>query len=315
MTTENFLSDQVIFDENKKIDVLVDVLASYTKSLPMHLEDKPAEDKPKESLYSEDKEQRKAAAKVILRAWRGNKITQSITSSPYFSYLSMLDPQDEKRLMLSALMYGRHVAEIDSQSEYYMNNPFIPAGAKYHRNDNKVGRIMELLCQKVGIENIDPYKLYIPISLLENCTKDQLMDSAIQFIQQELNGFQLEHLDHEFIVHPNQQIGVLVLNPFQHVESEKIKTFMESSGFIASPWQLAETVGDMAERPAISNATIPTMPDLPGSKELFLNSKIFNQLLRVSSNEKYPTHLLAKSLVELLKNLPTDADEKTIKKN
>ncbi|KTD47776.1 hypothetical protein [Legionella quateirensis] len=314
MTTENFLLDQANFEKKEKLDVLINVLTPYTKNLPVNLDDKPADDKPKESQYSEDKEKRKAAAKVILRAWRGNKITQSITSSPYFSYLSMLDPQDEKRLMLSALMYGRHVAEIASQSEYYINNPFIPTGAKYHRNDNKVGRIMELFCQKLGIESVNPYKLYIPISLLENCTKDQLMDSAIKFIQQESDWFQLEHLDHEIIVHPNQQVGVLVLDPYQHYESEKIKTFMESSGFIASPWQLAETVGDMAERPAISNVAIPIMPDLPGSKELLLKSKMFNQLLRVSSNEKYPTHLLAKSLVELLKNLPEDTDEKTIQR-
>lgn len=65
--------------------------------------------------------QEQKAAKVIQRLWRGYKVKETVAKSPYFTYLSLIDPQDEQR-MLSAVMFGRHLAEIKERQPDVIDN-------------------------------------------------------------------------------------------------------------------------------------------------------------------------------------------------
>jgi hypothetical protein len=291
---------------------LEQVVTKYVNLVEVAERDKPLTENQTRTFSEEEKN---CAAKVIQRIWRGYKIKEFITSNPFFSYLSFLDPQQETKLLLSIIMFGRHIAEITNTTfNYQINNPFISMHSTYHRTDHVITKLMELFCKKQGI-TLTKDKIYLPISILKNLPIRELMDEAKNVVQKKFPKDSIR-LDYQFINDANQQVGVLIFK--NDNVGGSLRRFIEGSGFIASPWQIAEAVAttitkDSVSRPAEMSET-PLLLDLPTNKSELLKSKLFSKLIITSFKEKYPTHLLAKALFKLIKNLPEELDSRTIQR-
>ena len=67
---------------------------------------------------------RKRAGRIIKRAILSKQTKEQILTNPYFAFLSMID-KDDAQLQLSAIMFGRHVAELRIDARERIDNPLI----------------------------------------------------------------------------------------------------------------------------------------------------------------------------------------------
>jgi hypothetical protein len=102
--------------ENNKLEILKQDIKIFSDKIKNSLR------KNSSIIYNEICEEH--AARIIQQAIRSKKIKETILTSPYFSYLSMIDVDDEQ-LQLSAIMFGRHVAELRIGSRERFDNPLI----------------------------------------------------------------------------------------------------------------------------------------------------------------------------------------------
>jgi hypothetical protein len=225
------------------------------------------------------------AAQRIQHLWRGFKVKEAFVKNPYGTYLSMVDPEDEQRL-LSSIMFGRHQAELRKNTKDRVPNPLIHENAFYHRCDDLSG---ELLNRIVTQE----FKL----------TPDQYANKIVYPVT-ELNTVPVEHIlaqshavKHYQVIHKSNASIALVL--VKKAAKWDIRTTLVSSGLIASPWEIAQHITALGA--TLPNANPVITAGLPKTKEELLQSNLFQTLMHTAKNRKRATHQLAASVVQLLK--------------
>jgi hypothetical protein len=287
--------------------ILSEKTATLSNSLPVSTPFKAREASSKNQKETEDDTSERSnkldsiaknsAARVIQRAWRGHKVKETIVNNPYTAYLSLIDPNDEEKLMLSALMFGRHVAEIRKQSNEHIPNPFIPASGLYHRSDTHEGEVMKLFCERFNEEMMD-YNIYLPIALSRNLAIDSILDK-------------FPDSDIELKMVEEGNLGVLIIRKDEDAES--LKQYIASAGLIASPWEIAEFIkGEIPKPEQINSKNLPA--DLPTTKSDLLRSRVFLKLSGTAEKSKYPTQFLAQSLSNLIENLPDNLNAQSIRR-
>lgn len=245
------------------------------------------------------------AARIIQRAWRGKKIKETVVKSPYFSYLSMIDPDDEQ-MQLSALMFGRHVAEIRLGARERIDNPLINTKEFYHRSVHLSSVVTDTLFKEFNIPNFDTDAYtYMPITLLKN----NPIEDVLALFRDAIPDLQL-------IKKEPYTIAVLVI-PNSNPQHDQLKEKVKNMGLVASSWEIAENIkSSKIELPQNESSSKITMdPNLPKTKEELLNSEIIIKLNRIAtSGGRYPTKILAKCLQRLLNDLPPDISSQAIQR-
>lgn len=281
--------------QNKRLSSL----RGYIQKKTLQLNAKKTRTRPQEieSGSNHQEEQQTKAAKIIQRTWRKHKIREVIIDSPYFAYLSLIDPRDEKKL-LSAIMFGRHEAEFREGSAERSENPFLytraSSNAYYHRGDlhDSEGLVFDLLLREFKINKAENQDyLYLPISKLQLVSTREYLKpyGHLEIIED-------EHHTISLVVIPKSEISI----------AHKIM----NHGVIATPWEIAQNIKlENDERIRSSDSPRPLRklaldPNLPCTKEQLLESPIWAELGATASNKKYPNKKLAVCLRKMLVNLP-----------
>jgi len=243
-------------------------------------------------------QQKEDAVTVLQRVWRKRKVKQAIVKSPYFTYLSLMDKDDEQRL-LTEIMFGRHVAELNPSSKHRIHNPYIHRGAYYHRNDNLSGKLLDKLLLEFKIDPFEKAKYtFIPIILLKNTS---ILEIYKNFFPEETPRI-IEDKAHScgFIALPkfgkNHIIGVLM-----------------AAGLIASPWEIAVNIQE-DKRTIEVHKEINLDDKLPKTLEELIKSSVYNKLLLIAQYSHSPTQNLAICLQKILKNLPKNINPEAIQR-
>ena len=235
------------------------------------------------------------AAKTVQRFWRAKKIKDSLLENPYTSYLSLIDPEDNQRL-LSDFMFGRHVAEIAKDEPDHIDNVFVHDAMFYHRVDDFQGKLMDLLLGEFGIvlSDNDDYARCIPISLLRTTPIEWIIDKY----HSKTGGLITLVKDDEHAI-----AMLRIAKDATKKQIETIKTSMRSYGLIASPWEIATNIKhtpvEITKHPLITRSGT-----LPKTKEALLKSNLFGKLNLIAASDRHLTRLLAKSLKKMLENSP-----------
>ncbi|KTD70103.1 hypothetical protein Lste_0707 [Legionella steelei] len=242
--------------------------------------------------------QKKDSITVLQRIWRKRKVKQSVVKSPYFTYLSLIDQDNEHRL-LSEIMFGRHVAELNPTSKHRIQNPYIHRGAFYHRDDNLSGRLLDQLLDefKINLNEKNKYT-FVPITLLKNTPILEIYKNFFPY-------------EHPWIIEDNNHsVGFLVLpkSGYHH-----IIRVLRAAGLIASPWEIAVNLQKKKDK-----LTIPqeiTLDDkLPKTSEELIASSIYKKLSFIAHDPHHPTQKLAVCLQKILKNLPKNIKPEAIQR-
>jgi hypothetical protein len=292
----NFQSlSQCIKDETAKLTIQLEQGKNHLTITPK------ADDSKEKGVGSEqEKAKREKAANIIQRIWRGHKVREAIVNSPYSSYLSLIDPADEQRL-LSSIMFGRHEAELRVSSKDRVKNPFIYSGAGYHRVDERVGFIFDCLgknlAKKFNVKSDGYY--YIPVSILKSVPIEKILklDFLGKIIQKEGDPIALVGIPKRF-------------------DSIEIMQTLKASGVKPTLWEIAESVKnlDLLDYSKYKK-NISLDPNLPASKEQLLKSEILSRLRVAAFNhKKYPTKKLAVCLHKLLLDLPNSLSAEAIQR-
>ncbi|KTD21811.1 hypothetical protein [Legionella londiniensis] len=264
-------------------------------------EEKIREQKERNNLGSKDKLtigqesfKKNRAATAIQRLWRKRKIKQAFVKSPYETYLSLIEPQDEQRL-LSSIMFGRHVAELQGASEQRIQNPYIHKKAFYHRDDNLSGALLEKLLSEFKISQLQKDEnILIPVTLLKNTPVEEI---AKNFFPK--SGMTKEP---KLIKDNEHAIGIIAI-PRNNPNKNHIVRILRASGLIASPWEIAVNIKKNKDNISPIKTT-KLDENLPKTTEELFKSNIIHKLSRIAENKRYPTQKIAKSLVKILKKMP-----------
>lgn len=239
------------------------------------------------------------AANTLKKMLQKNKAKKQMITSPYDAYLSMVDTEDH---LLSSIMFGRHQAEIRKVYKDRISNPYIHDKAFYHRDDELTGLLLDSLMKDFNInDQLKSENIYIPITQLRNTPVEDIIKNHFPNLKPPI----------ELIKSENHSI-VLLAMPKQHHSNEALKKVVRAHGLVASPWEIACNVKNLA-------IELPETPDisknlkLPNSKEALLASPIFTKLNSIADNKQYATNKLALSLRQLLINLP-ELDAKAIQR-
>lgn len=238
------------------------------------------------------------AALIIQRMWRGIKIKEIIAKSPYFAYISLIDPADEQQ-QLSAIMFGRHVAEIRQSARERVDNPLINVQEVYHRSVHLANAVTDAFFKEFDLPDFDPAKnTYMPITLLKNNPIQDVVDSFKSHIP-----------DLQLVTKEPYSIAVLVI-PKNEDEAKKkqaalLQDKVKNLGLVASSWEIAENLRATKISYGQSKIDIALDPKLPKTKDALLDSEIIIKLNRIAtSGGRYPTKILAKCLQKILQDLP-----------
>jgi hypothetical protein len=233
--------------------------------------------------------QKTHAAKTIIHAWRGRKIKEKLAKNPYASYLSLIDPSDEQHA-LSAMMFGRHVAELHIDK---IANPYIDSKAFYHRVDSFSGTLLTTLLSQFNIPNETHLYEYIPITPLRNMPIEKLLGHY--FPHPSTMPKLYRRKDHSII---------LLAIPKSHAQLAQVKNVVRAAGLVASPWEIAANIKVKRVAAVEDDNKISLDPHLPKTKEALLRSKIMGKLNFIASDPRHPTQKLAESLRRMLRDLP-----------
>lgn len=232
-----------------------------------------------------------AASKKISQFWRNYKIKKKMIADPYGFYLSLVDPNDELR-MISAIMYGKYVAAI--RSSEFINNPFLSKHAFYHRDDNLTGVLIEDLYSKYKITPKERREYqYIPVVLLESLKISD--NDSIKLLKKK-----------------GESIGFLKIH--KNYPENKYKSLLNeirALGLIASGWDIAQSYRGTESSVAMTPQA-EFRSDLSSTKVELLNSPQMKILRKVAISVKYPTRFLARSLAKMLDTIPETMNQEAI---
>ncbi|ETO93972.1 hypothetical protein [Legionella oakridgensis] len=286
-------ANKALRDLNRFIEENVAKLSLPKKHEPTHAD---RSDSPRKEP---DEQQKAHAATVIQRVWRKRKVKQAIVESPYFTYLSLMDKGDEQYL-LSHIMFGRHVAELNLSSKHRINNPYIHRGAFYHRDDDLSGDLLDKLLQEFRIDLKEQAShTFIPVTLLKNTP---ILEIYNHFFPHELP---------RIIRDENHSVGLLCLPKHGHNKAQIIRV-LRAAGLIASPWEIAVNIQNKDEFVIPKKITLDD--NLPKTSEELIESSIYDKLSFIARDLHHPTQKLAVCLQKILKNLPKNIKPEAIQR-
>lgn len=253
----------------------------------------------KKLKHRQDHEQ---AAITIQRAWRRKALVNGLANSPYATYLSMVDGLDKP---LSALMFGRRIAELDKVTPDYIKNPFAHQIAGYHRLDDLSGPLMNHLLDRFGVSKAEQQKnYYIPVVKLQSTPLESVIKSICQ------NYMQAPKI----LTHAAHSIELIVMPKSMNIERFcEFLSYISVHGLVASPWEITLNSLNMNVSTLLPKQQRTLGKHFPRSRDELLASDIYSQLKNIAHDTNYPTHHLAKCLMRLLQGLP-DADEDSIQR-
>ncbi|MCW8469520.1 hypothetical protein OQJ19_02475 [Fluoribacter gormanii] len=240
----------------------------------------------------QQKFQQNRAAKIIQHAYRSHKVKQKIGKNPYNFYLSMMN-EEEKQRIPAHILFGSHIAEVRSDSVHRINNPYIHSEARYHRDDDLSGILLDNLIDSFNISKTSrTANDYIPVTLLDNAPVDEIARRYFPKIEPQPQ-----------IIKDALHSIALVAVPHNNPSSDEIKEILSVCGLVASPWEIAINVKN-APYPLIKPEKINSALNLVTTKEALLKSKSFNKLSLIANSSEHSTNKLAKGLKQLLIDLP-----------
>jgi hypothetical protein len=242
--------------------------------------------------------QQEHAAQCIQRVWRKRQINLKFVQDPYNTYLSMMAADDEQRL-LSRIMFGRHAAELPSNSKYKTTNPYIHIRAYYHRDDDLPAVFLKQLLLQFEIDpELESTNEYMPVSLLNNTPIEEIIKNYFPPLKAPI----------ELIKDANHTIGLLVIPRCNFGQILKIKEVVRACGVVASPWEIAQNI--KAELyPELISPEISGFDDLPATREELIQSPVWKKITMVATSSRHPTRLLAVNLAKLVQALPDMSSE------
>ncbi|MCW8410019.1 hypothetical protein OQJ13_13645 [Legionella sp. PATHC035] len=285
-------------------------LVNYIKEKGVSLKSSPAKEKASvrsaEEL-SDEQQKFKAnrAATIIQRSYRAYKMKQKIRNNPYSSYLSMMDRMEVQRIPAN-ILFGRHIAEIRSTSKNQIKNPYIYSDARYHRDDDLSGILLDSLIDSFKID--EPSRSthdYVPVTLLDNTPVEDIISRYFPQATQKTKP------QPRVIKDTNHSIALIAI-PHSFYRADEIKGILSICGLVASPWEIAINV-KVPPFPLIEPEQLPALNNLPTTKEALLKSKLFNKLLLIAESGKHSTNKLAAGLRNLLIDLP-ELNQKAIQR-
>ena len=243
----------------------------------------------------------KTAIEKIQHLWRGYKVKESFVSDQYGSYISMIDKDDEQRL-LSLLMFGRHEAEFRADSKDRMVNPFIHSQPYYHRADDLSGTLLNELKLIFDLEKLEEHESVIPVTNISLVSLEKYLQS-------------INACGYRIIPKKDLSISLLVIDA-QKISPNDLTWRIKSSGFTASPWEISQNItkefGALGlDKTAADKIALKKNDDkyikrklanLPKTKEALIKSDIFAKLQRIAANKDKPTSQLAASIIKLIEN-------------
>lgn len=277
---------------------LVTLLNLIKKQLPIDAETEIKANASPKSPTTPTMEEKTHAAKKIQKFWRGYQVKQAFVKNPYGAYLSMIEPNDEQRL-LSSVMFGRHQAELRPNAGDRVSNPYIHESAYYHRCDNLSGTLLNQIKKEFKITtNMLMGNKIIPIVNLK-------IAPINEFIKQK--GY-----SNIQIISDNDHSISLIIVP---EASTNLHRDLITSGLIATPWEIAQNISHIesekkhTQEPSTQINDSIYMQSLPRSKELLVQNDLFFKLKKCALNRKLPTHHLAASLVKLIEQTTIKSPE------
>lgn len=247
---------------------------------------------PKKAFSSKEKSDREnKAVTIIQKMWRKRKVKQAIAQNPYFSYLSLISPDDEQRL-LSTIMFGRHQAEFRPASKERIHNPYIHDNAVYHRDENVQGILFDHLIKSFSIDTSDLNNYhFIPFTILKNSPIDEILNKYFPSINRKI------------ITAPDHSIGLLAI-PKRSQALSRIKSIFSYLGLAPSPWEVAINVRNINSVEREEGTPVILDSSLPKTKSSLLQSEIFIKLNFIAKSSKFGTQKLAVCLKKMIEELP-----------
>ena len=247
------------------------------------------------------------AAKIIQQAIRSRKNKETILTNPYFAYLSMID-RDDAQFKLSAIMFGRHVAELRVGARERIDNPLINTREFYHRSQNLKNDaidsfLKEFECSKL-LEDAENYT-FMAITRLRNSPVEEDILSYFNNHPEKGERKNLVLLEKE-----PYTISVLAIPTQDSEYVEHVKERVKHFGLVASSWEIAENVRVIKLDEHLfteikDESKIKLSPNLPSTKEGLINSEIFYRLDSIASSfVSYPTKKLALCLKKMIEGSP-----------
>ncbi|MCW8398302.1 hypothetical protein OQJ26_05795 [Legionella sp. PATHC038] len=286
-------------------------LVNYVKEKGVSLKSLPVEKKASikiEEELSDEQQKFKAnrAATIIQRTYRAYKMKQKIRNNPYSSYLSMMDRMEVQRIP-AHILFGRHIAEIRPTSKNQIKNPYIYSDARYHRDDDLSGILLNSLIDSFNID--EPSRSthdYVPVTLLDNTPAEDIIS---RYFPQPMQKTKPQP---QVIKDTNHSIALIAI-PHGYYRADEVKGILSICGLVASPWEIAINV-KVPPLPLIEPEQVnPALNTLPTTKEALLKSKPFNKLLLIAKSPKHSTNKLATGLRNLLIDLP-ELNQKAIQR-
>lgn len=237
------------------------------------------------------------AIRCIQRLWRKRQVNKKLIDNPYGVYLSMLAEDDEPRL-LSSIMFGRHAAELPPGSRYKIANPYIHTRAYYHRDDDLPGFFLERLLDEFQIDRaLVLVNEYMPVTLSRSIPIETIIQNYFPSLKTPV----------AVIKDNKHSLGLLAIPRCNFGQILKVKEIVRACGMVASPWEIAQNIKTaLFGSPELS---FLSMNDLPTTKQLLLQSSIWEKVKAVAASKRHPTRILAINLIKLVQGLPEMTSE------
>lgn len=283
-----------IFKNYPELLVLSQFIEAKLALLPQNLQKKYTPPKPPIALRREQQTPEQAqftrnhAARTIQRIWRNFRVKQTFITNAYTGYLSLIDKNDEQRL-LSLIMFGRHQAEIKASSSASIANPYQKQSSVfYHRSEFLYGELLNNL--------IKQFKLSKSVLTTHNVIAITRLNTAeVEFIINTYCPKAAYTLSHS----STNTISLLQIPKDSDLE---LTTVIRASGLVASPWEIAMNLDEAYEVNETANLSLDKK--LPANYQQLARSTIFSKLRRIAHNSQYPTHKLAQCILNLIDKTP-----------
>lgn len=229
---------------------------------------------------------------------------------------------------LAELMIGRTIAHLKDGTDITTGTPYAHALASYHRCDILDSKLLTQLLKeynpsipdqsnfitklfnKLSGPNSDNTSKYIPISLLQNLTVDDV-----------INNYLREYKDLiEVRMLPGSPIAFLKIKAFSKDKEaqKKIVSRFTETGLIASPWEISimyAKLGLAVEKASSdmkSDELARLLKHAPKSIKDLKESPLMGDIARIALSKNAPTKHLATCLFKMLRRLPEIGIDKKI---
>lgn len=243
-----------------------------------------------------------ASARLIQDIWRKNKIKRAVNKNAYFAYLSLYDSENTEEQSLSAIMFGRNVAEYGVSSKYRTTSPYAYSSAVYHRTDNFFGGVFNKLIHDYELHSLklDGYHTIIPLFKFKNIPASEWK----QYFKKDKNI--------RFIDQPQYKISFIA---FPHYFQQNInrRIILDAIGLVASPWEIAMNIPNK-DKILMVNQQIKLDDNLPNTLDELIKSTIYHRLSFIAHSSQHPTQMLALCMQKLLNKLPNTISSTAIQR-